>query len=202
MREAGSAMQTPYQHIARFYDALYAAKGRDPNAEVDCLAQYWNDDGLGSGQRSILDAACGTGVHLAALGTHGRVEGLDRSRDMLLVARRNHPDVLVHEGDLETFVLNRQFNVVTCLFGAAGYLPNRAALRRAIATMGAHVAPGGVLLIEPPVFGEQFQAPKKQRIEAPFENGVLIRESDARLEGSTLEIDFDWRELDAGHSEG
>ena len=197
MSEVGAATKLPYQRIGRFYDALYAAKGRDPVAEVASLARYWQGDGRSAQEREILDVACGTGAHLEELGAHGSVEGLDRSADMLAIAREKCPELTVHEGDLTTFALGRRFDVVTCLFGGAGYLPDRAALRAGLATMGAHVAPGGILLIEPPIFRERLQAPRLERIEAPFEGGVLVREAKARVSDSHLEINFEWCHFDA-----
>ena len=192
MSEAEATPEPPFQRIARFYDAVYEAKGRDPQAEVAYLARHWAKDGRTPDNRSILDAGCGTGAHLGALGTHGLVEGLDLSIDMITVARRLYPAVRLHMGDLKAFQLNRRFDVVSCLFGSAGYLPTRPALRRAISSMGMHVAPGGVLLIEPPILADTIGAPRTQQIETEFQGGVLRREATTRIDGAVLEIDFDW----------
>jgi SAM-dependent methyltransferase len=49
---------------------------------------------------------------------------------------------------MRTFDLGKQFDVVTCLFSAIGYMTEEADLRAAVANMARHVAPGGVLLVE------------------------------------------------------
>lgn len=50
----------------------------------------------------ILDAGCGTGAHLhAILGARGRPLGLDASRGMLRMARRNLPDAALVQADLD-----------------------------------------------------------------------------------------------------
>ena len=52
----------------------------------------------------------------------------------------------VHLGDMTTFDLGRTFDVVTCLFSSIGYAAD---LGRTVANLARHVAPGGVLVIEP-----------------------------------------------------
>ena len=47
------------------------------------------------------------------------------------------------------FNLDRSFDVVTCLFSSIGYLKTVSDLKQALATMGRHMHPGGVLIIEP-----------------------------------------------------
>jgi SAM-dependent methyltransferase len=172
---------------------VYDAKGRDPVAEVAALGAFWEDDGLSAEKRTILDVGCGTGSHLATLAEHGRVEGLDRSLDMLGVARQRFPEIPLHLGDMCSFELNRRFDVVTCLFGCAGYVSGRPALRRALSAMGRHVTPGGVLLVEPPLFEEHCDSARLQRIEVDLDVGTLVREATSHRDGLFLEIDFDWR---------
>jgi SAM-dependent methyltransferase len=176
---------------------VYDAKGRDPVAEVAALGAFWKDDGLTGEKRTILDVGCGTGSHLATLSEHGRVEGLDRSLDMLGVARQRFPEVPLHLGDMCSFELNRRFDVVTCLFGSAGYVSGRPALRRALSAMGRHVGPGGVLLVEPPLFEERFDAPRDQQIEVDLDVGTLVRQATSHRDGAFLEIEFDWHHRDS-----
>jgi SAM-dependent methyltransferase len=192
--------EAPFQRIARYYDAIYAARGRDPFGEIALLFPAWADDGLNVESRRILDAGCGTGIHLDALAQHGMVEGLDSSQDMLAFARARHPDLPLHLGDFAGFRLESRFNVICCLFGSIGYLPDRAALRRAISCLGDHLAAGGVLLLEPPVVADALEPPRPQRIETMLDDRPLIREGSAHVDGQSLEIAFTWRHL-AGATE-
>jgi SAM-dependent methyltransferase len=187
--------EAPFQRIARYYDAIYAARGRDPFAEIALLFSALASDGLNVASRKILDAGCGTGVHLDALGRHGAVEGLDRSPDMLDFARNRHPDVPLHLRDFADFQLESRFNVICCLFGSAGYLPDRIALRRALACLGVHLAPGGVLLVEPPIGADVLEPSRPQRIETVLDGRPLIRDGSARVVEEALEIEFNWRHL-------
>ena len=52
------------------------------------------------------------------------------------------------EADMRTFDLGRTFDAVTCLFSSVGYMADVGELRAAVARMAAHLAPGGVLVID------------------------------------------------------
>ncbi len=128
------------------YDALYSWK--DYRREADLVHRLIRRLCHGPAL-SLLDVACGTGSHLAFLRKHYRVEGVDISPRMLRSARRRNPGIPLHVGDMRTFDLGRQFDVVTCLFGSICYMPGLRAMRRATGNMARHVRPGGLLILEP-----------------------------------------------------
>jgi SAM-dependent methyltransferase len=134
-----------YGEGASVYDALIRHKDYAAASVTlrDALARAVPD------ARTLLDVACGTGQHLSHLRKYFQVEGLDRSREMLAVARQRCPEVPFHEGSLLDFQLNRQFDVVTCLFGSIAYALNPADLRRAAERLASHVRPGGAVVVEP-----------------------------------------------------
>jgi SAM-dependent methyltransferase len=134
-----------FSRSARLYDAIYASIRDYPSeaAELDRLIQErW------PGARTLLDVACGTGAHLEHLSGY-EVEGLDLDPEMLAVARERLPDVAYHEGDMVSFDLGRRFDAVVCMFSSIGYVQTEERLRSAIASMGRHLEPGGVLVVEP-----------------------------------------------------
>jgi SAM-dependent methyltransferase len=135
----------PYVAAARVYDLFYEEKdyAAEAGAVVALAEQY------APGARSLLDVGCGTGMHLSHLAGHyPRAAGVDVSDAMLDEARTSFPHLDFHRGDMRTFALAEEFDVVTCLFSAVGYMVDDAALREAVANMARHVAPGGVLLVE------------------------------------------------------
>lgn len=105
---------------------------------------------------TLLDVACGTGLHLVYLKDHYAVEGLDLDPEMLNLARQRHPDVAFHQGDMRTFDLGRRFDVVTCLFAAISYCRSNAELDLTITCMARHAKPGGLVIVEPFTTPEQF----------------------------------------------
>jgi SAM-dependent methyltransferase len=98
---------------------------------------------------TLLDVACGTGQHLAHLRDLYQVRGLDADPAMLAIAAERLPSVPLHHGDMRTFDLAIEFDVVTCLFSAIGYMRTVRDLRRALSTMARHVRAGGLLIVEP-----------------------------------------------------
>ncbi len=134
-----------FRQTARFYDALYSWK--DYPAENERLLALF--DSRAPNARTLLDVACGTGVHLALLRDWYEVEGADLDPTMLEVAAERLPGVPLHEADMVTLDLGREFDLVTCLFSSIGYTVTRERLRQAAASMARHVAPGGLLVVEP-----------------------------------------------------
>jgi SAM-dependent methyltransferase len=130
----------------RLYDAIYASIRDYPReaAELDRLIQERRP-----GARTLLDVACGTGAHLEHLAERYEVEGLDLDPEMLAVARERLPDVAFHEADMASFDLGRRFDAVVCLFSSIGYVKTEERLGQAIASMGRHLEPAGVLVVEP-----------------------------------------------------
>jgi SAM-dependent methyltransferase len=134
-----------FSRSARLYDAIYSFK--DYPAEAERLHELVETRVPAA--RTLLDVACGTGAHLAELRRWYEVEGVDLDPGLLEVARERLPGVPLHEGDMVDFDLGREFDVVTCLFSSIGYVRTRDGLMRATASLSRHVAPSGVLVVEP-----------------------------------------------------
>ncbi len=133
---------------AEWYDKIYAWKDyATESAEVARLLQAY---GVATGSR-LLDVGCGTGRHLAHLGSNFRAEGLDGSREMLDMASRRAPEASLHLADLAGPLpfLTASFDAVISLFGVIGYIGPAARMRRAVHELARVLRPGGVLLIEP-----------------------------------------------------
>lgn len=137
-----------YKESAHLYDIIYQNQGKDYAAEarrIHELAQRYKK----STGDDLLDVACGTGLHAGYLKEYFQVEGVDLDEAMLKVARERHPELPFHHGDMRTFAPDREFDVVTCLFSAIGYMQDTAQLQQAIGNMGKMLKPGGVMLVEP-----------------------------------------------------
>jgi SAM-dependent methyltransferase len=135
--------------LAEIYDMVYTI-GRDKDyvAEVTALVELIRKQNPEAD--SILDVACGTGEHLRYLRDQfGHVEGLELSGPMRAKATAKVPEVVVHAGDMRDFALGRTFDVVVCLFSAIGYTRSADELRAATRAMTTHLAPGGLLIIDP-----------------------------------------------------
>ncbi len=182
-----------YRGLARWYDAIYDARGKDYAAEAQALLDVAAEEGAPA--RSLLDVACGTGRHLAAFATHvDEVAGLDASPEMLAIARtRLDRAVPLVAADMRTFDIGRRFDVVTCLFSAIGHVADGGELDAALAAMARHVAPGGVLLLQPWLTPDTVRpGGVRDLVCATTDDGVVARAASSHLEGDTTVIAFAW----------
>jgi len=137
-----------FSKSAQYYDEIYGAIDKDYATEANLahklIQKYKRTDG-----NTLLEVACGTGAHAALLSKPYKVEGIDLDANMLKVARKKHPKIRFHRGDMVSFNLQRQFDIITCLFSSIGYVKTKSNLRKAIKNMSNHLLSDGVLLIEP-----------------------------------------------------
>jgi SAM-dependent methyltransferase len=145
-----------FSQSAPWYDQFYGWK--DYRAEAARLIDIVDDRCPAA--TSLLDVACGTGRHLEHLRKRfAVVEGADIDAGLLAVAGGRLPGVALHEADMETVAVGRQFDVVTCLFSSVGYLMTTDRLQRAVAAMAGHLEPGGLLIVEPWILPEAWIEP-------------------------------------------
>jgi SAM-dependent methyltransferase len=142
-----------FRKTQRLYDAVYSWK--DYRTEVDRLDRLIRERHPRA--RTLLDVACGTGKHLELLRGGYEVEGVDLDPEMLAISRDRLKDVPFHEGDMESFDIGKRFDVVTCLFSSIAYTRTAERLHRAVGAMARHLAPGGVLVVEPFFTPEAFR---------------------------------------------
>jgi SAM-dependent methyltransferase len=137
-----------FSKSANFYNAIYAITGKDHSAEAlkvhEFIRQYKRTPG-----NTLLEVACGTGLHASVLQRYYQVEGLDLDAEMLAVASQAYPAIPFHQGDMVDFNLHKQFDVITCLFSSIGYVKTIPRLEQAVRNMAQHLLPEGLLVIEP-----------------------------------------------------
>jgi 2-polyprenyl-3-methyl-5-hydroxy-6-metoxy-1,4-benzoquinol methylase len=96
---------------------------------------------------SLLDAGCGTGYFSRIFSERGfTVAGVDFTEAGVEATKRRGISQ-VHLGDLATFALARQFDVVTCI-DVLFHIVDDAAWEAAVRNLSRHVRHGGVLLLQ------------------------------------------------------
>ena len=132
-----------FDKTARHYDLFYEkGLGKDYAAESAMVAD------LLPGATTLLDVACGTGLHLQHLSQRFDCAGVDLDEGMLAIARERCPDVPLHVGDMADFDLGRRFDAVVCLFSSIGYAATEARLHQTATNVARHLEPGGRALVE------------------------------------------------------
>lgn len=176
---------------AKYYDEIYAAMGKDYAAEANkthaFIQKYKQSEG-----NTLLDVACGTGIHADLLNKYYKVQGLDINSNMLSVARKRHPKIRFHQGDMTKFKLEQHFDVVICLFSSIGYLKTKSKLNQAIKTMERHLLPGGVLLAEPWFTPTQWKPGRASTVEVDQPNLKIVRMSYSGKKGRISLLEFQY----------
>ena len=175
-----------FTKTARFYDLAYGFKDYAHEVAVVSdliLARQPN-------ARTLLDVACGTGKHLELLRERFDVEGVDVDEEILAVARERLPGVSLHSGDMRRFDLGRSFDAVTCLFSSVAYMTSVDDLRRAAANLASHVAPGGVVVVEPFIGPDEWKDGHTSLLTAEDDDVRLARGTITRRDGRVAYLDF------------
>ncbi|MDQ3688975.1 MAG: class I SAM-dependent methyltransferase [Chloroflexota bacterium] len=176
-----------YDKSAELYDLFYDWK--DYGAESERIRQVVSDRNPAA--RTLLDVACGTGSHLVHLRAGYTVEGVDVNAGMLEVAAGRLPGVALHQADMRDLDLGRTFDVVTCLFSSIGYVETTDGLSRAVEAMAQHLAPRGVLIVEPWLTPSTFDPSFMGRLivgERP--DLQAVRMNGSRVENNVSVLDF------------
>lgn len=180
-----------FSKSAQYYDEIYAAIDKDYSVEADkahrIIQKYKQSKG-----RLLLDVACGTGAHARLLSKYYQVEGLDLDPEMLSVARKKHPKITFHQGDMTNFDLGHQFDVIVCLFSSIGYVRTKSRLQKAIRTMYRHLLPGGVLLIEPWFTPKQWKPGRASMTQVNKPDLKIVRMSHAGQKGKISLLEFQY----------
>lgn len=136
-----------------YYDLLYGDK--DYAGEAEYISRILLSHAPEAS--SLLDLGCGTGSHAANLAKlRWSVHGVDRSEDMLNIARRRHASLNDGDfarlsfsfGDAREVRLRRYFDVVTALFHVASYQTRNEDLAALFETAHAHLMPGGIFFFD------------------------------------------------------
>jgi SAM-dependent methyltransferase len=137
---AASFLESP-----ELYDAIYHFKNYQRESEhLHALIGR-----LVPGAQTLLDVACGTGEHGKFLKQYYAVDGIDLNSNYLEAARRKNPSGHYCRADMTDFDLGSNYDVITCLFSAIGYLKTAERVERAVASIARHLRPHGALLVEP-----------------------------------------------------
>lgn len=138
--------QMLHNQLAKYYDRVYSFRDYlDEAVRLQNLIIKYSE----SGGNSLLDVGCGTGRHLKHLKDDFVCTGVDASKSMLKIARKNVKGVIFKEANMNTLRLGKQFDIITCLLSSIGYVKTITNLEKTIQNFSNHLKRGGLALIEP-----------------------------------------------------
>ena len=178
-----------YTKSASIYDVIYHWKNYAAESEK---LHHFIQRHKQTPVNTLLDVACGTGKHLEQLREFYACEGLDLEPEQLKIAAQRLPNMPLYQGDMADFELGHTFGVVTCLFGSVAYAQSTIRLKAAVANMARHVAPGGLLIVEPFLFREDFVPGKISLQTAELPELSIARMTVSRLENDAAFFTFNY----------
>lgn len=107
----------------------------------------------------LLNVGCGGGHHDLLLKRNYKVVGIDKSEKMLELARRLNPELSYHLGDMRTFQLNREFDVVMAM-DMIMYNLSYSDLEKTLRNFSDHLKVGGVVIFFVEDLKEKFEQNK------------------------------------------
>jgi SAM-dependent methyltransferase len=174
---------------AAFYDAIYAAMGKDYAREAEALVAQIRR--VRPNAATLLDVGCGTGAHLEQFAKHGfACRGVDKDHKMAALARARCPEIAIEPGDMLDFALPERYDVVTCLFASIAYSRTADRLAAAVANIAAHLGEGGILLIEPFIARDQWQVGNLHAVYVDQPDLKIARMNVSKQLGAIAIIDF------------
>src|SRR4051794_18215995 len=179
-----------FTESAEFYDAIYSFKDYAAEAaQIAALVRSAQPDA-----RSVLDVACGTGEHARLLHErHGfEVDGLDLDPSLLRIAREKHPSGRFFEADMGDFALGQHYDVILCLFSSIAYLMTLERIRHALACFRRHLAPEGVVFVEPWFPPGGLDTSRVFRVTGTHQGMQVTRVSRNEVEGRISRLHFEY----------
>jgi SAM-dependent methyltransferase len=159
---------TEYERFSSFYDMVMD----DPGPRADRVAEWIGRYRPGS--ESLLELGCGTGAILARLIAIPYLTGLDRSPEMLAVAREKVPGARLVEGDMRGFSLDERYDVVICVFDSLNHLLSFEEWQSVFDAVHAHLVDDGLFLFDVNTVGELRRLGEEPPWVYDFDEGVAI----------------------------
>lgn len=159
-----------YNKLAKYYDKIKSSK--DYKSECDRIHSLIKEFKKSKG-KEMLDVACGTGNHIQYLKKHYNITGIDLDKEMLKVAKKKFPGIKFYQGDMRTFKLKKQFDIIVCLFAAISHMTSKTQLRKTIKNLSNHLKPGGILILESFITPDSFTP--------NFVHAVYVNEPDLKI---------------------
>jgi SAM-dependent methyltransferase len=171
---------------AELYDAIYSFK--DYATESSKIRQLIERERPGA--KSILDVACGTAEHAKHLSAHFQIDGIDLEPKFIEIARAKNPAGNYSLADMRSFQLGKRYDIVQCLFSSIGYLLTPEDIIAALKSFRDHLAPGGIMLVEPWFVPSAWKLGNPHMITVDKPNLKVCRMSVAEREGDISIIHF------------
>jgi SAM-dependent methyltransferase len=131
-----------YSKFYKYYDKIMGDRSGTGDLLHDIINKHHP---LG---KTVLELACGTGAILEQLSKKYTIHGLDISSGMLSIARKKLPTAKFYRHDMTFFRLNRQFDVIVCVFDSINHLLKFSLWKKVFYQSYKHLNDEGLLIFD------------------------------------------------------
>lgn len=137
-----------YERFSRFYDLVMGDRSIAANFTCSLIEQHKPE------AKTVLEIACGTGAILGFLADIYEVTGLDRSRQMVGLARKKLPHIRFYQQSMTSFRLAKQFDAIVCVFDSINHLLSFAEWKKVFRQVALHLNHNGLFVLDVNTLGK------------------------------------------------
>lgn len=157
---------TNYDKFSNFYDAVMGDRAKT----ADLLSDFIHENNPEA--KNVLELACGTGAILKYLAKDYEVSGLDLSKGMLDVAKKEVPQAKLYQQSMVDFTIPEKFDVILCVFDSINHLIRFSDWKKLFVSAQKHLNEKGVFI---------FDINTEKKLERVIKETPGVREFDKNL---------------------
>ena len=158
----------PYEQFSRFYDIVMGDRSNAANFTRGLIAQHKPE------AKTVLEIACGTGAILGFLADTYQVTGLDRSRQMLALARKKLPHIRFYQQSMTSFRVAKRFDAIVCVFDSINHLLSFAEWKKVFRQVALHLTHDGLFVFDVNTLGKLQRLTKGLAWSKEFDRDLVI----------------------------
>ena len=132
----------PYESFSRFYDLVMGDRSVAANFTRRLIERHKPET------KTVLEIASGTGGILGFLADTYEVTGLDRSREMLALARKRLPHIRFYRQGMTSFRISKKFDAIVCVFDSINHLLSFGEWKKVFRRVALHLNDNGLFVFD------------------------------------------------------
>ena len=170
-----------YEHFSRFYDLVMGDRSKAAKFTRSLIALHKPET------KTVLEIACGTGGILGFLADTYEVTGLDRSRQMLTLARAKLPHMRFYRQGMTRFSIAKKFDAIVCGFDSINHLVRFGEWKKVFHRAALHLNDNGLFVFDVNTTGKLLRLTEDPLWSREFDRDLVI----IKVTGGRRGI-FDW----------
>lgn len=159
---------TNYDIFAKFYDAVMG--NREKTAEkIRTFIKQSNPKA-----KNLLELASGTGAVLKYLSKDYKVSGLDLSKGMLAIAKKEVPQAKLYHQSMVSFKVPEKFDVILCVFDSINHIMKFSDWQKIFSSAYNHLNEGGVFIFDVNTQVKLVRHSKEPTWVRKFDGGIML----------------------------